>query len=176
MRIAVQRARVRPINLRRAGILAVAFGGIAVWLVAASTEAPARPLSPAHAAKGRTPLEITRLHQPVRSAAAPIHVRDPFRYATQASGTVPPAKPASASASPAPVVLPAPALFSLAGLAEDHGANGPVRTAIISGPGELFLVKEGEAVTPRYVVTTISSDRVALTDVGTGTEMHLALK
>ena len=35
----------------------------------------------------------------------------------------------------------AAAVLKLVGLAEDAGPDGPVRTAIISGSGELFLVE-----------------------------------
>ena len=73
------------------------------------------------------------------------------------------------------VSIPTPPNFALVGLAEDEGADGPVRTAIISGAGELFLVKEGEAITRQYRVATISSDHVEVTDVA-GTALHLALK
>ena len=41
----------------------------------------------------------------------------------------------------------------------------PVRTAIISGEGQLYMVKEGEAVTPRYRVAKISADVVELVDL-----------
>ena len=57
--------------------------------------------------------------------------------------------------------------MKLAGIAEDPEADGPVRTAIISGEGQLFMVKEGEAVTPRYRVAKISADVVELVDLST---------
>ena len=40
-----------------------------------------------------------------------------------------------------------------------------MRTAIISGDGQLFMVKEGEKVTPRYRVAKISADVVELLDL-----------
>jgi hypothetical protein len=51
-----------------------------------------------------------------------------------------------------------------------------VRTAIISGEGELFVVKVGDSVTARYVVTTISADVVELTDTSDQTVRRLPLK
>jgi hypothetical protein len=51
-----------------------------------------------------------------------------------------------------------------------------VRTAVISGAGQLFLVKEGEHVTPRYLVAKISADVVELADQGDGSTRRLALK
>jgi hypothetical protein len=79
-------------------------------------------------------------------------------------------------------VPPQPAL-KLVGIAEDTSAASDdadnkklVRTAIISGEGQLFLVKEGESVTTRYRVAKISADVVELTDLGIGATRRLALK
>ena len=51
-----------------------------------------------------------------------------------------------------------------------------MRSAIVSAPGQLFIVKEGEAVTMRYKVAKISSTVVELTDVVDGSALRLALK
>ena len=69
----------------------------------------------------------------------------------------------------APPLPPPPPPLKLAGIAEDAGADGPVRTAIISGDGQLFMVKEGESVTPRYRVAKISADVVELIDLDDST-------
>jgi hypothetical protein len=66
--------------------------------------------------------------------------------------------------------------LKLEGLAEDHNDQGPVRTAIISGFGDVFLVKEGDNVTARYRVAKISPDAVELTDLTTDTPLRLALR
>ena len=65
----------------------------------------------------------------------------------------------------APVPPPRPAL-KLIGVAEDSAAGSPVRTAIISAPDQLYVVKEGERVTSRYRRRTISPDVVELVDTG----------
>jgi hypothetical protein len=75
----------------------------------------------------------------------------------------------------APPIATRPAL-KLEGIAEDSTADAVVRTAIISDGGELHLVKEGDAVTARYLVAKISADVVELTDVGDGSVRRLALK
>ena len=63
------------------------------------------------------------------------------------------------------------------GLAEDAGADGQVvRTAILSGFGELFLVKEGELVKDRFRVGKISAEVVELLDVNDNAPLRLALK
>jgi hypothetical protein len=66
--------------------------------------------------------------------------------------------------------------LKLSGIAEDETADGPVRTAILSGFGQLFLVKEGEAVAERYRVLRISSDVVELADLTEGHTIRLVLR
>ena len=61
-------------------------------------------------------------------------------------------------------------------MAEDAGPEGPVRTAIVSGFGQLFLVKEGERVTARYQVAKISSDAAEIKDLGDNSTITLVLK
>ena len=73
-------------------------------------------------------------------------------------------------------VAPPPPPFKLIGIAEDAGADGPIRTAIVSGPGQLFMVKEGQNVTLRYSVTKIAADVVELRDPGDHSTLRLALK
>jgi hypothetical protein len=66
--------------------------------------------------------------------------------------------------------------FSLVGLAEDPKADQPRRTAVISGGGQLFIVAEGDPVTSRYRVVSISPGTVDLTDLQTGSTFRLAFK
>jgi hypothetical protein len=66
--------------------------------------------------------------------------------------------------------------MTLIGIAEDPGADGVIRTAIISGFGDVFLVKEGESVTSRYKVARISGDVVELSDATDASIIRLALK
>jgi hypothetical protein len=73
-------------------------------------------------------------------------------------------------------VPPALPSLKLAGVAEEDGTDGPVRTAIISGEGQLYMVKEGEAVTTRYRVSKIAVDVVELVDVGDNSVRRLALR
>jgi len=123
--------------------------------------------------------EIARLHERLRPVATPLHpARNLFTYhavAAPAAPVVAAPRPAVAEAAPAPALLALPAL-KLAGIAEDSGADGPERTAFISGEGQLFMVKEGEAVTRRYRVTKISADVVELIDLGDNSIRRLALR
>ena len=66
--------------------------------------------------------------------------------------------------------------LKLSGIAEDAGADGPVRIAFISGEGQLFMVKEGDTVTTRYRVAKISADVVELIDVVDNSIRRLALR
>jgi hypothetical protein len=67
-------------------------------------------------------------------------------------------------------------LFKLIGIAEDPGPDGPIRTAIISGHSEVFLVAEGDPVAFTYRVAKISGEAVELVHQGDGSVVRLALK
>jgi hypothetical protein len=94
--------------------------------------------------------------------------RNPFRFGK----VVVSGRPHSSAVAPgvaAPETLaPPPPSFALAGIATE----GPTRTAIISGGGQLYLVKEGETVAERYRVVKIESDAATLRDEA-GTETRL---
>ena len=123
-------------------------------------------------------LEIERLHErlaPAVSPSAPGRNLFTFRpTAVRPAAPAPPApRPALTEFVPAPIALPP---LKLSGIAEDAGPDGPVRQAFISGGGELFMVKEGDTVTPRYRVAKISADVVELTDVIDNSIRRLALR
>jgi len=73
-----------------------------------------------------------------------------------------------------PIAPPPP--FKLIGVAEEAGPDGPVRTAIIAAPGQVFLVKEGDAVASRYRVTKISAEVVELVEPGDAPPLRLSLR
>ena len=76
---------------------------------------------------------------------------------------------------PTPVAL-RPSL-TLIGIAEDASADGVVRTAIVSGLADLFLVKAGETIDGgRYRIDLVSADAVQLTDTLTASPTTLALR
>ncbi|MDA1183693.1 MAG: hypothetical protein O2930_03495 [Acidobacteria bacterium] len=102
--------------------------------------------------------------------------RDPFRFGAARPRASVPADPvgdqgditAPAAAGPAETVpdsRPAP-LVSLAGVAEDRreGPDGPSveRTAVLSAPDDVLLVREGDEVLGLYRVVRIESDAVEL--------------
>jgi hypothetical protein len=171
-------------NVKRTAMIGVAGVAVAVWISAATTSnmrtvVPVVPAKPSVIDKSGAELavEVKRLHERLRPSDLPSQSRDLFRFAARASTTAPltkasPATPAVQDQAFAPIVAP----LKLEGLAEDHGDHGPVRTAIISGFGDIFLVKEGDRVTSRYRVAKISPDAVELTDLTNNTPLRLALR
>lgn len=74
---------------------------------------------------------------------------------------------------------PEPPPVTLSGIAEEPSADersaAPVRTAVLSGYGEVFLAKVGETIASRYEVTAIGADAVELKDLLTGRTIRLGL-
>jgi hypothetical protein len=157
-------------QLTRLVLFGAAGGALVVWAAAAATSSPASP-----SATARRPVvgdvrgaqlqsEIARLHERLRPDAAPVQQRDLFHFEARSGLALRAAAPvAIVPIEPAPVAAAAPPL-KLIGLAEEPGANGAVRTAIISGQGELFMAKEGDRVADRFHVVRISADGVELSD------------
>src|SRR5262245_2367987 len=169
-------------DVKRAVMIGVAGVAVAVWISAAATSntrnlAPVIPTKPNVVDKSAAELtvEVKRWHERRRPSDPPVHSRDLFRYAARPSATVPtPAIPVAPPSEPPPAAIVAP--LKLEGLAEDHGDQGEVRTAIISGFGDIFMVKEGDSVTARYRVAKISADAVELTDLTDNSPLRLALR
>ena len=173
-------------SFKRTAAIALIGGALIAWLAGAATSnRPLPPLPPTSAraidARGAELAdEIARLHERLRPSAAPRQpARNLFSYrAAHASAPAAPAPPGPAVSEAAPLPLP-PQLppLKLAGIGEDDGPDGrPVRIAFISGEGQLFMVKEGEMVTPRYRVARISPDVVELQDVDDMTTRRLAMR
>jgi hypothetical protein len=171
-------------NWQRTLFVGVGGGAIAVWLAAAATSSPtpdraryAETSAPMEARGAELAAEVARLRERLRPTATPLQRRDLFNYrrGNPAASTSPESAAHSAAVDLAATLVAVLPQFTLVGLAEDAGADGPVRTAIISGDGELFVVKEGDAVTSRYRVAKISADVVELTHSGAGTPLRLAL-
>jgi len=172
-------------NLKRTATIGVVGGALAAWLASAATSN--RPLPPPSIT--RTPPidlrgaeladEIARLRERLRPTTTPNQPgRNLFTFrAARSRPAAAAAEPAHAAAiTEAPVARPALSPLKLAGIAEDPGPDGPIRTAIISGDGQLFMVKEGDAVTLRYRVAKISTEVVELTDLTDNSVRRLALK
>jgi hypothetical protein len=187
-------------SLKRITIVVVGGVAVAAWLSAAmapgrapvvSTDIRPAPIDATGAVLSR---EVAKLRERLRPEATPRQAsRNPFvfrsssRAASSVTGAVgnvgtvaPSAKDASSDA-----LMNRPRFrLSLAGIAEDPGPAGgaPVRTAIISGSGQLFLAREGDTVTDRdvedieYKVTTISADSAELINLRDNTIQRMTLK
>lgn len=170
-------------NIRRTTTIVVVGAALIAWFAGAATSnhpiPPATVLQPTTIEKRGAELavEIERLHERLAPASVPnTPGRNLFSFhgATVRPAVPPPTSKAALSEMPAPAIaLPA---LKLSGIAEDPGPEGPIRIAFISGEGQFFMVKEGEAVTSRYRVAKISADVVELTDVIDNSPRRLALR
>ncbi len=174
-------------NAKRTVMLVAGGAALIAWFAGAATsnrELP--PLAivarPAVDAKGADlAVEIAKLHERLRPEVTPRQPgRNLFAYHSAAAPRAPVSEAPKAAVTEAAALplVPAEPVLKLDGIAEDEDddGSGPVRTAIIAGEGQLFLVKEGEAVGSRYRVTKIGSTVVELTDATTGSTRRLALK
>jgi hypothetical protein len=120
--------------------------------------------------------EAARLQAGIREQAAYRQPeRNPFRFgarrperaAAEATVTAPPAETFVQPPPPPPVTL--------AGIAEDHVPEGVQRTAILSSPSGVLLVKEGDDVLGQYRVSKIEPEAIELTRTSDGGSVRLSL-
>jgi hypothetical protein len=100
--------------------------------------------------------------------------RDPFRFQTrvqQPPAFVPP--PAAVPAVSAPV--PALPMLSLSGIATDVVEGKPTRSAVVSLPNGVLIVREGESVAGLYTVVAIGDDSIELEATGDQSRRTLRL-
>jgi hypothetical protein len=104
--------------------------------------------------------------------------RNPFRFGAARSevnrgGDLPDPTPAPV---PPPVAVPivAPPPVTLSGIAEDQKGQQMERTAILSSPSGVLLVREGDPVLEEYRVGRIESEAVELVK-SDGTTLRLTL-
>jgi hypothetical protein len=169
-------------NVKRTTIVVVGAALVA-WLAGAATSnhtIPPAPIVQQSAIEKRgaeLAVEIERLHERLAPSVAPSAPgRNLFTFhaaAPRPTAPAPAPRPAITEFAPPPIALPP---LKLSGIAEDPGADGPIRVAFIAGEGQLFMVKEGETVTPRYRVARISAEVVELTDVIDNSIRRLALR
>jgi hypothetical protein len=171
-------------NVKRIVLIGAAGCALAAWLAAASTmltppvtETSVRKTTAVELRGAALAAEITRLRERLRPTSAPqVPSRNLFEFSRAAPVRVASPVPRDLPAAEPPRPVPAAPPLKLVGLAEDPGPQGPVRTAIISGFGQLFLVKEGEPLTSRYQVVKISTEAAEIRDLGDNSTLTLALK
>lgn len=160
---------------------------IATWLASAPTVrsplatagAPLHPAAQSADAAADIVRQADRLHARLNAAVAYSQpARNPFRFserdqrALEGAASIPPAPVESLTAFPQ-----APTLrFTLSGIAENSVDGKVVRTAIISMPNDVVLVKEGDPVAGQYKVTSIAEDSIELTRLADDVAVRLALK
>jgi hypothetical protein len=177
--------RGNTMHVRRVIWFGVSALAVASWFAGASTSglrpaivplAPPRP-APLDRSMAVLQSEVARLHERLAPTAIPTRSRDLFRFSTRAPRRPLPAAPAPVAAeASAPAAAPAAPVLKLIGIAEDSLPEGVVRTAIVSGLGDVFLVRPGDMVGGRYRVEQVSGSAVQLTDVTTAAGSTLALR
>jgi hypothetical protein len=115
---------------------------------------------------------LTPLHTVPPAAIRPSH-RNPFRFKEAPRPSIERVAERPEVQSP---LQPASPALQLAGIAESAGADGPVRTAIVSTPNELFMVKVGDRFATRYRVDRIGADAVELQDGLTGQPITIGMR
>ena len=169
-------------NLKQTATIVTTGGALAAWLVGGATTnhtvapAPVVERAPVETKSQELAAEIGRLRDRLRPTSTPRQPgRNLFRF-----HAAPVAPPPVVAAPAAPVAAPPPASavvpMRLVGMAEDPGADGPMRMAFINVSGQLFSVKEGESILDQYRVTKITADVVELTGSHDGSVRRLALR
>lgn len=175
-------------NWQRIALLGV-LGGTLVALIARAatpvpppaaslspTLLPPAPAVPTAAMFAEIDKLRSRLRAPIQPAAP---TRNLFAFRPRVSSTVRPARVARATAPEPIVAVPPPArrppAYTLIGLAEDTGPDGPIRTAILSGGSGVIFAKVGDQV-GEYRVTAIAADALQLTAADDPTPQVLTLK
>ena len=100
--------------------------------------------------------------------------RDPFRFQSRPQkppAFVPPPNVAANIPPPAPV-LP---VLSLSGIASDIVDGKPQRSAVLSAPAGVVIVREGESVAGLYTVVAIGEESIELEATADGTRRTLRL-
>jgi hypothetical protein len=100
--------------------------------------------------------------------------RDPFRFQARAVRppvVAPPPVPVAAEPLPPP---PLPVL-SLSGVAVDVVDGTPQRSAVLSAPAGVFIVREGDPVAGLYTVVSIGEESIELQATADGSRRTLRL-
>lgn len=105
--------------------------------------------------------------------------RNPFNFGARQAppGPVAPREPAPApmqefAAPPVPPSLPP---VTLSGIAEDRSGERVERTAVLSSPSGVLLVREGDDVLGQYRVERIEADAVEFTRTDDGSRLRLSM-
>ena len=158
---------------------------LAGWLASSPpSNAPGTTAGSPAQAQRRPPAAATDIEQQaerlqsrmrtVREYAEP--QRDPFRFAERAQRAVR-NEPAFEPAAPIePVELePAGPRITVSGIAEEQMDGQVRRTAVLSSPMGVLLVREGEDVLGYYRVSRIEAEAVEFVTIGDGSAVRMSL-
>jgi|SRR6266542_5137567 len=170
-------------NVKRMATIVTTGGGLAAWLVGATTSkhtvapAPVVTRAPIESKGAELATEMARFREHMRPTVTPRQPgRNLFKFHAAPAHSAAPAAVAPPLVAPlVPGPLPVPPM-RLSGISEDPSPSGPVRIAFINAAGQLYMAKEGDTVMQQYTVTKISSEVVELTDITDGTVRRLALR
>jgi len=170
-------------NWKRTATIGVVGGALAVWLAGAATsnrrviDTTIATPTPIELRGAELADEIARLRERLRPVVEPQRpARNLFQFSSRAAAPRSRVDPSSPAISDPPAQrAPAAPPLKLVGIAEDPGPDGPIRTAIISGLGQLFFVKEGDSIAGRFRVQQLSSEVAELSDLVDSTIHRLAL-
>ena len=159
---------------------------LAGWLASSpASNAPAstaasRPPSPRRDAQPASDIEqqATRLQSRLRAERAySAPQRNPFRFAAREAADADIAERAAIAELSAPPVDLAPSApaVSVAGIAEEQIDGRVERTAILSSPLGVLLVREGEEILGYYRVTRIEGEAVEVVGLADGVPLRLTM-
>ena len=102
--------------------------------------------------------------------------RNPFRFAARDEIAGTPHGPPAPPPVPEPQAFaPPPPPLSLAGIAEERMGERVVRTAVLSSPDGVLLVREGDVVLGHYRVANVGGAAVELVTLAGGSAVILSL-
>ena len=179
-----------PRGYVRGAVLGLPLAAAALWMASVTTTgappAPAEPQAAATAEAAHAPwFDLERQRARLEQLAEAPDVgpsRNPFRFAA------PPVRPAEPSPvrrvaagqpalSDSPVAVADPPVpVRLIGIAASPSTDGPRRSAILSGLGQVFIVGAGGLVGDQYRVEAVGEDAVELRDETTGRVVRLGLR
>lgn len=122
--------------------------------------------------------EAERLRLRVASAPAPRRSgRNPFKF-VERRAPVPARFVRTAPAASESDAVPAapPVSLKLIGIAERATPDGAIRSAVLSGPADVFIVAVNDQVLGRFTVVAIAAEAIELADATTGQPVRLALR
>jgi hypothetical protein len=159
---------------------------VATWLashapVGGPRQAPAAV--PSHAntesAAAEIQREADRLHLRLnRVASYRLPSRNLFRFSDRPVPHAIPRPPVTPATEIPPAPQPeAPAMrLTLTGIAEDVVGDQVTRSAIISAPDDVHIVKVGDTIADTYTVTRIDGEAVELSRLQDGSRLQLSLR